>query len=117
EIPMNTQFVTYATDILGETKMGLSGSEIAKYSTEFAVKNNVEIPFGTYPFPKGLANKRSALRRNVEAFSAEQQFHFISWLCDLPRIKSQESVKELKLRLFNGYGNKYAITDIADSDI
>lgn len=114
---MNDQFVTYASDILGETKFGLSGNEIAKFSTEFAVRNNVENPYGIYPFPKGLPNKKSALRGSVGVFSAEQKFHFIAWLCDMPGVKNQEPVKELKLRLFNNYGNKYSTIDIADSNI
>lgn len=114
---MDSHFITYATDIIGETQYGLSGSEIAKYSTEFAVKYNVAIPYGTYPFPKTLPNKRTALRRNVEEFSGEQQFEFIHWLCELPELAEQEAIKTLKLRLFTNYGNQYGMINIHNSSI
>lgn len=114
---MDNQFLTYVSDVLGDTKKGLSGSEIAKYSNEFAVKNNVEIPYANYPFPKGLPNKKTALRNNMHSFSAEQQFKFIAWLCDMPYMKKQESVQELRLRLFSRYGSKYQTIEMADPDV
>lgn len=114
---MDPHFLTYATDIIGETQYGLSGSEIAKYSTEFAVKYNVVIPFGTYPFPKTLPNKKTALKRNMEEFSGDQQFQFILWLCELPQLNQQQSIKELKIRLLTNYGNKYGLINISDSSV
>lgn len=114
---MDSHFITYATDIIGETQYGLSGSEIAKYSTEFAVKYNVAIPYGTYPFPKTLPNKRTALRRNLEGFTGEQQFKFILWLCELPQLEEHEAIKNLKLRLFTNYGKQYGMINIPNSSI
>ena len=114
---MDSHFITYATDVLGDTQSGLSGSEIAKYSTEFAVKYNVAIPYGIYPFPKTLSNKRTALRRNIEEFSGEQQFQIILWLCELPQLGEQESIKTLKLRLLTNYGKQYGMINIANSSI
>ncbi|MFH5781510.1 hypothetical protein [Heyndrickxia oleronia] len=114
---MDSHFITYATDILGDTQSGLSGSEIAKYSTEFAVKHNVAIPYGTYPFPKTLPNKRTALRSNIEKFSGEQQFQLIHWLCELPQFKEQESIQTLKLRLLTNYGKQYGMINIPNSSI
>ncbi|MEC1742262.1 hypothetical protein [Schinkia azotoformans] len=114
---MDSHFITYATDVLGDTQSGLSGSEIAKYSTEFAVKYNVAIPYGTYPFPKTLSNKRTALRRNIEEFSGEQQFQIILWLCELPQLEQQEPIKNLKLRLLTNYGKQYGMINIPDSSV
>ena len=50
-ILMDSAFITYASDVLGETNTGLSGSKIAEYSTAYAVKFDVNIPYSNYPFP------------------------------------------------------------------
>ena len=87
---MESEFITYASDVLGETNTGLSGSKIAEYSTAYAVKFDVNIPYNNYPFPDSAPNKRTALRKNIMAFNDEQQFFIIKELCDLPAFAVNE---------------------------
>ncbi|RKQ13338.1 hypothetical protein [Ureibacillus endophyticus] len=114
---MDSYFVDYATNIIGETNYGLSGTEIARYCSEFAIKYNVPIPYGSYPFPKTLANKRTALRENVNKFSGEQQFEIILSLCNLNKFEQNESVKEVKVRLLKNYGSTYGFNKIVDAEV
>ena len=66
-----TTFINYASDVLGETSEGLSGSKIAEYSSAYAVDYGVDIPHSEYPFVD-LPNKRTALRENLKSFTPEQ---------------------------------------------
>lgn len=112
---MDITFITYASNILGETQNGLSGSKIAEYSTAYAIKFNVEIPYSTYPLPKTLPNKRTALIKNLMVFNQKQRFFIIKELCDLPYFEDNEEVKALKTKLLSKYGKLY--TDILISEI
>jgi len=102
---LDRAFLVYATDILGNTNNGLSGSQIASYCSNYAVEYNVNIPCAAYPFKTNMPNKRTALNRNLLAFSDEQQFAIIRDFCELPIFKDFEPVTELKHRLFARYGN------------
>lgn len=112
---MDGAFITYASDVLGETNTGLSGSKIAEYSTAYAIKFDVDIPYNNYPFPDSLPNKRTALRKNIMAFSKEQRFLVIKELCELPDFEKNENVKVLKTKLLSKYGKLY--TDILISEL
>lgn len=114
---MDSYFIEYATNVIGETEKGLSGSEIARHSTDFAIKYNVQIPYGSYPFPKTLPNKRTALRENIKQFSGEQQFEFLLSLCKLNKFEQNESVKEVKVRLLKNYGSTYGFNKIVDAEV
>jgi hypothetical protein len=72
-----TNFITYASEILGSTQNGLTGSKIAKYCSSFALDFNVNIPYSEYPFPPKLSNKRTALKENLKAFIPQQQYSII----------------------------------------
>lgn len=105
---MDNTFLIYATDVLGETKSGLSGSEITKYCTSYSIEFNVPIPHAQYPFEafaSEVPNKRTALLRNIKQFNDAQQFLIVKELCELPRFKDSENVKELKRRLYERYGH------------
>ena len=106
-------FINHAADILGETNSGLSGSKIAEYCLAHAIEFNVDIPYPNYPFPKDLPNKRTALRDNLRAFSAEQQFKIIKELCELDQFKDNKDMKDLKFKLISRYGH---ITYASQSD-
>lgn len=86
-------FITYASDVLGETNTGLSGSKIAEYSTAYAVKFDVNIPYSNYPFPDNAPNKRTALRKNIMALNHEQPFFIMKELFDLPDFAGNEDAK------------------------
>jgi hypothetical protein len=98
-------FINHAADILGETSSGLSGSKIATHCSAYAIEFNVDIPYPNYPFPKELPNKRTALRNNLKAFSAEQQFKIIKELCELDQFKEDKNIRDLKIKLISRYGH------------
>lgn len=101
-------FLSYATEILGDTNKGLTGAEIVKYCNNYAIDFNVDIPISTYDFGEFgsiVPNKRTALLRNLEKFSAKQQFFIISELCDLSDFKENDDVARLKKQLYKRYGN------------
>ena len=94
-------FITHAANVLGDTSGGLSGPEIVRYCTDYAVDFNVNIPHSSYPFD--TSNKRTALRENLSAFSAEQQYRVIKELCELDRFKNNQQVKDLKIKLISRF--------------
>lgn len=96
-------FITYATNMLAETSGGLSGSEIIRYCTDYAVDFNVDIPHAKYPFD--APNKRTALKENLSAFSPQQQYKIIKDLCDLEQFKENPNVKYLKIKLVSRYSH------------
>ncbi|SDJ19579.1 MULTISPECIES: hypothetical protein [Proteiniclasticum] len=107
-------FISYASDILGETTHGLSGTQIVKYCNSYAVDFDVEIPitssdFGS--FGKVVPNKRTALYLNLREFNAQQQFVIIKDLCELTQFENNESVQEVKKRLFERY-SQYSLSPI-----
>lgn len=100
-------FIETAGNILGDTQDGLSGSEISSLLSAYAYDFEVEIPFSTYPFPNdgSVPNKRFALKKNIEAFSPEQQFKIIKEICELEKFKTNSRVKDLKLKLITRFGH------------
>lgn len=99
-------FIEYASDILGDTSTGLSGSTIIKYSKEFAIRFNVKIPVNSSDFGKFgniIPNKRTALKKNLLAFNGRQQFTIIKELCKLEGFSKNEKIQELKNLLFSRY--------------
>ncbi|GMM78288.1 hypothetical protein [Vibrio alginolyticus] len=76
-------FLTRASDILGDTTLGLSGSNIVKAFSGYAYDFDVEIPHSIYPFD--APNKRSALLDNLKVFEPELQYKIIRELCEHPK--------------------------------
>ncbi len=100
---LDDSFLIYASDILAETNNGLSGMKIVEYCNSYAITFNRIIPYGSYPFD--APNKRTALRENLRAFEATEQFRIIKELSELPAIAKNEQAKTLRLTLFKRYGN------------
>lgn len=99
-------FLSHVSDILAETYKGLSGMDIVKYCNSYAIDFDVQIPvhdsnFGIF----GIPNKRTALYKNLQAFSAVQQFTIIKELCELYKFRDYEEVKALKEKLYIKYGS------------
>lgn len=97
-------FINFASDVLGSTNSGLSGSKIAEYCSAYAIDFNTSIPYAEYPFPSELPNKRTALRENLKSFTAEQQYKIIRELCELEQFKDNNDIKDLKIKLVSRYG-------------
>lgn len=47
---ISSTFLSYATEILGDTNKGLTGAEIVKYCNNHAIDFNVDIPISTCDF-------------------------------------------------------------------
>ena len=99
-------FISYASDILADTKYGLTGAQIVKYCNSYAVDFGVNIPITSPDFGKFgsiVPNKRTALYKNLREFSGQQQFVIIKDLCDLLQFESNSHVQELKKRLIERF--------------
>lgn len=111
---MDESFLSYACDILGNTTYGLSGMKIVEICNAFAVDYKKRIPHNTYPFD--APNKRTALRENLIVFSTEQQFEIIKYICDSDMITNEEKIKDLRIQLYNRYG-EYANEKLNNSEL
>ena len=100
---LDDAFLSYACDILGNTNYGLSGAKIVEYCNSYAIDYNRKIPYDSYPFD--APNKRTALKGNLRAFDAPEQFRIIKELCDLPLMKDKKNVNELRTKLFTKHKN------------
>jgi len=98
-------FISHAADILGDTNLGLSGAEIIKATSAYAVEHGINLPHSTQPFD--APNKRTALYQNLMAFPASMQYKIIFDLCDHKRIQehNKEEAIKLKLKLITKYSH------------
>lgn len=104
---MDNTFLTYASEVLGDTNSGLSGAQIIKYCNNYAIDFNVIIPVDSADFGKFgsiIPNKRTALLRNLQAFNAKQQFQIIKELSELDFFRDNDETKKLKVQLYTRYG-------------
>ena len=99
---IDKEFIAFASNILGDTDYGLSGSEICKYFADYAVTYRVAIPYSSYP-DKNFPNKKTALEKNLKCFKPEQQFKIILDLCGLPKFSENEKVQDLLIKLVSRY--------------
>ena len=95
-------FINHATEVLAETQSGLSGPEIVRLISAYAVEYNINIPHASYPFD--APNKRTALYQNILPFSPSQQYRILRDLCDQAN-NNPEQVRELKLKLVTRYSH------------
>lgn len=98
-------FITHATEILAETNLGMSGPEIVRTISAYAVEYDVNIPHASYPFD--APNKRTALFENIMAFPDPQRYLIIRELCDHRTVqeKNKEEARRLKIQLVTRYGH------------
>lgn len=100
-------FIQNAADILGATNGGLTSSKIVELCSAYAIDYNIDIPYSSLPFPAdgSVPNKRTALKKNLEKFTPEQQFQIIKDLCELKQFEGNLDVRNLKYRLVTRYGH------------
>lgn len=100
-------FLNQASDVIGHTTNGLSGRDIVNQLNKYALIFRKKIPFAEYPFQEasGVGNKRSALRENLKAFTAVQQFQIIKELCELSALTNNIEVANLKTDLILRYSH------------
>lgn len=104
---INKTFIKQASNVLGDTQTGLTGSQIAGLMLDYAYDLDVDIPYPSSPFPKKLPNKRTALYENLLSFSATQQYKIIKELCELSWFKDNKDVRDLKIKLISRYGETF----------
>jgi len=100
-------FTSYASEVLADTNLGLSGSQIVKLTAGYSIEFGVSIPHDQYPFVKHVASKRTALFENLMAFSDAQRYRVIRELCDVPALRDRNGpgVEKLKQMLVMRYGH------------
>ena len=64
---IDKEFIAFASNILGDTDYGLSGSEICKYFADYAVTYRVAIPYSSYP-DKNFPNKKDCIGKKFKMF-------------------------------------------------
>lgn len=99
-------FIRYASDVLGDTEVGLTGGEIVQYCNGYAIDFNVNIPITTSNFGlfgSRVPNKRTALYRNLVEFNGFQQFIIIKDLCELTKFAENKNVQDLKKKLYERF--------------
>ena len=102
---IDPMFISHAADVLGDTSAGLSGTNIIAVTSAYAVEHGVRIPHQQYPFE--AANKRTALRENLQAFPPHLQFEIVRAPCEHPQVseRSPEAARKLKIQLLTRYGH------------
>lgn len=75
-------FLTCACSVLADTNKGLSGRQIVDKCSSFAIRYGRNIPQSNYPFVPRTLPKSSALKQNLESFSADEQLQIIYELCE-----------------------------------
>lgn len=116
---MDNAFLIHASEVLGDTDTGLSGSNIVKYCNSYAIDFNVIIPVSSPDFGKFgsiIPNKRTALLKNLQAFNDKQQFQIIKELTELDYFKKNETAQKLKVQLYTRYGY-LAEGNISDTEL
>ncbi|MES2208283.1 MAG: hypothetical protein V4525_15985 [Pseudomonadota bacterium] len=103
--PISPVFLNHACDILAATSNGLSGNEIIKLTSVYAVQNNVDLPHSRYPFE--APNKRTALLENIIKFTPAVQFQIIKSICEYPSLlqKNPQGISDLKLKLITRFSH------------
>ncbi len=98
-------FIDYASDILGDTVDGISTMEIISICNRFAAEYNVNIPHTKIykGFNQTFANKRTALKENLQRFNEEQAFTIIKHICELKKYSESKEFKEVKMKLYTNF--------------
>ncbi len=98
EIPAT--FVTHAATVLGDTQLGLSGSQIIEETSAWAVDCGVNLPHHAM----GMSNKRTVLRENLMVFHGADRYRVIKALCERKQFEKNPQVQELRIKLIATYG-------------
>lgn len=113
---INDAFLINISNVIGDTENGLTNSEILKYFVKKSVEHSVDIPHTKLPI-EPLKAKRIVFYENLSKFNPEQQFAILSELTDLPKLSSQETIKQAKNQLFKDYSELNKTETIVDLEI
>jgi hypothetical protein len=111
EIPAT--FVSVAADTLGETRNGLSGSQILKLTAACALDCNIaSLPNSQM----GMKSKNVVARENILAFRGKARYRVIKAMCDHAAVSSNPDVQKLRLKLVTLYGASFDEQGARDID-
>lgn len=113
---LDQEFLIHASNIIGDTSSGLTGAEIIRLTTKYAVKFGVKIPITNSDFSGIVPNKRTALLNNINVFSGIEQFQILSELIENDKFKDNKEIADLKISLFKIYGSRFNVR-IRESDL
>lgn len=105
-------FLVHTSEILGDTYKGLTGNEINKYFSEYAVKSDVSLPIkGQHP------NKHTRILEYLKQFPKDVFANICNQLTLilLEKDKDNNKVKEFRQKLFENYGS-YIKEKISDEE-
>lgn len=105
-------FIMHASEILGNANKGLTGREIDKYFSEYAVRYGVELPIQEkYP------NKRTRILEYLKKFHEDAFANICNQLTLilLEKDKDNNKVKEYRQKLFENY-DSYIKEKILDEE-
>lgn len=106
-------FLTYASEILGDTDYGLSDLEIKKYCSEYAAKLDISLPSSDKKYP----NKRTRLFEYLKSIvNIRQCATLIYELTLFSKVQDNDKVKILRYKLVEKYG-EYIDNKITDKEI
>ncbi|MBS1816945.1 MAG: hypothetical protein JSU08_03360 [Acidobacteria bacterium] len=102
-MPLDQIFVNHAADVLADTNNGLTGAQIIKVTSGYALEHDVRVPHPTVPFE--APNKRTALADNLMAFSEPLRYQIIKNLCEHGQMPAANThaVQKLKVLLMSRY--------------
>ena len=119
EEKLDEVFLAHAADVLADTSNGMTGTYIVQHCNAYAVKFKVKIPITSANFGRFgsvVPNKRTALMRNLKAFSAAQQYLIIKELCELPMFVTNDDAQKLRISLITQYA-VYSTDKLASSEL
>ena len=103
---LNDAFLDGASTILADTDRGLSGTQIKKRFTNYAMKYNVDIP------AQGrFQSKREYLYNCLKCFDAKTQLVILYELCNDEHFKGNDAAATLRSKLIERYGDDLPVED------
>lgn len=97
---IDDSFLERASDAIGDTNFGLTGSEIWKYFKSFSERFHKPVKYtkGILVDEKGkrAQNKRTAVFENLKCFTTEEQMEIIPELFRIDKLCSQSEIEKLK---------------------
>jgi hypothetical protein len=102
---LDSLFITHATDVLGDTNLGLTAGEMDRLMRAYAIDLGVDLPHPKYPYD--TPNKRTALAENVQAFSEPDRYRILTELCGHPKVleRNADGARKLKIQLMSRFGH------------
>jgi hypothetical protein len=101
---IDDDFLRYACDWFGDTKNGLTGTEILKYCRAYSVKYGIDLAYNSMHLSvTGGKNKSTVFFENIREFDGKQQFEMLLALCQHGKFQNDLKTTEIHSRLIQSY--------------